>query len=59
MDKKFTLHSAEAYSEPFPTFKQEGYLTGGNCFHKKLHLKCLKSFSIRCCLVNLKNNRTA
>ena len=44
MDKKFTLHSAEAYSEPFPTFKQEGYLTGGNCFHKKLHLKCLKSF---------------
>ena len=24
--KQFTLHSAEAYSEPFPTSKQRGYL---------------------------------
>ena len=30
--KQFTLHSAEAYSEPFPTSKQGGYLIGGNYF---------------------------
>ena len=33
--KQFTLHSAEAYSEPFQTSKQEGYLFGGNHFRKK------------------------
>ena len=33
--KQFTLHSAEAYSEPFPTSKQGGYLIGGDCFQKK------------------------
>ena len=32
--KQFTLHLAEAYSEPFPTSKQGGYLIGGNYFHK-------------------------
>ena len=43
--KQFTLHSAEAYSEPFPTCKQGGYLiTGGNYFHKNIHLRCLKKF---------------
>ena len=42
--KQFTLHSAEAYSEPFPTSKQGDYLIGGNYFHKKLHLRCLKRF---------------
>ena len=42
--KQFTLHSAEAYSEPFPTSKQGGYLVGGNYFHKKVHLRCLKRF---------------
>ena len=36
MAKQFTLHSAKAYSEPFPTSKQAGYLIGGNYFHKKL-----------------------
>ena len=41
MTKQFTLHSVEAYSEPFPTSKQ-GYLIGGNYFHKKHHLRCLK-----------------
>ena len=34
--KQFTLHAAEAYSDPFQTFKQGGYLFGGNYFHKKL-----------------------
>ena len=34
MAKQFTLHSAEAYSEPFPTSKQGGYLIGGNFFTK-------------------------
>ena len=43
-DQTVTLHSAEAYSEPFPTSKQGGYLIGGNCFYKKLHLRCLKRF---------------
>ena len=33
--QQFTLHSAEAYSEPFPTSKQGGYFIGGNYFHKK------------------------
>ena len=43
--KQFTLHSAETYSEPFPTCKQEGYLIiGGNYFHKNVHLRCLKRF---------------
>ena len=42
--KQFTLHSVEAYSEHFPTSKQGGYLIGGNYFHKKLHLRCLKRF---------------
>ena len=42
--EQFTLHSAEAYSEPFLTSKQEGYLIGGNYLHKKLHLRCLKRF---------------
>ena len=42
--KQFTLHSAEAYSEPFPTSKQGGYVIGGNYFYKKLHLRCLKRF---------------
>ena len=44
MTKQFTLHSEEVYSEPFPTSKQDGYLSGGNYFHKKLHLTCLKRF---------------
>ena len=56
--KQFTLHSEEAYSEPFPIPKQGGYLIGGNYFHKNIHLKCLKRFRIRCCLVNHKNNQT-
>ena len=43
--KQFTLHSAEAYSEPFPTCKQGGYLIiGGNYFRKNTHLICLKRF---------------
>ena len=42
--KQFTLHSAEAYSEPFPTSKQGGYLIGGDCFQKNIHLRCLKRF---------------
>ena len=42
--KQFTLHSAEAYSEPFPTSKQGGYLIEGNCFHKNIQLRCLKRF---------------
>ena len=43
--KQFTLHSAEAYSEPFPTCKQGGYLIiGGNYFHNNIHLRCLKRF---------------
>ena len=43
--KQFTLHSAEAYSERFPTCKQRGYLIiGGNYFHKNIHLRCLKRF---------------
>ena len=42
--KQFILHSAEGYSEPFPTSKQGGYLIGGNSFHKNIHLKCLKTF---------------
>ena len=33
--KQFTFHSTEAYSEPFPTSKQGGYLNGGNYFPKK------------------------
>ena len=33
--KQFTLYSAEAYSELFPTSKRGGYLIGGNYFHKK------------------------
>ena len=53
--KQFTLHSAEAYSEPFPTSKLGGYLTGGKYFHKNIHLRCLKRFCISCCLVNHKN----
>ena len=36
--EQFTLHSAEAYSEPFPTSKQGVCLNGGNYFHKKIHL---------------------
>ena len=38
------LHSAEGYSEPFPTSKQGGYLNRGNYFHKNIHLRCLKRF---------------
>ena len=41
--KQFTLHSAEAYSEPFPTSKQWGYLIGGNYFHKNLQKDVWKS----------------
>ena len=37
--KQFTLHAAVAYSEPFPTYKQGGYLIVGNYYHKKLHLR--------------------
>ena len=36
MTKQFTLNSAKAYSEPYLTSKQRGYLIGGNYFHKKL-----------------------
>ena len=53
-EKQFTLHPVEAYSEPFPTSKQGGYLTGGNYFHKKIRLRCLKRFRILCCLENHK-----
>ena len=42
--EQFTLHSAEAYSELFPTSKQGGYLIGGDCFQKNIHLRCLKRF---------------
>ena len=59
MAKQFTLHSVEAYSEPFPKSKQGGYLIGGNYFHKRLHLRCLKKLSIRGCQVNHKNKQTA
>ena len=45
--KQFILHSAEASSEPFQTSKQGDYLFGGNCFHKKFLLRCLKRFWIR------------
>ena len=47
LTKQFTLHSAEAYSEPFPTSEQGGYVTGGSYFHKNIHLRCLKRFWIR------------
>ena len=57
--KQFTLHSAEAYSEPFPTSKQGGYLIGGNYFHKKTDLRCLKRSRIRCCQVKHKNKQSA
>ena len=57
MAMQFTLHSTEAYSEPFPTSKQGGYFIGGNYFHKNTHLRCLKMFWIRCCAVNDKNNK--
>ena len=43
MAKQFTLHSAEAYSEPFPTSMQGGYLIGGNYFHKNSTLDVWKS----------------
>ena len=36
--KQFTLHSAEAYSEPFQTSKQSGYLFGGNYFRQNFIL---------------------
>ena len=42
--KQFTLYSAEAYAEPFPTSKQKDYLIRGNHFHKKLDLRCMKRF---------------
>ena len=42
--KQFTLHSAEVFSEPFSTSKQEGYLIGGNYFRKNIHARCLKRF---------------
>ena len=42
--KQFTLHSAEAYSEPFPTSKQRGYLIGGDYFQKNIQLRWLKRF---------------
>ena len=43
--KQFTLHSEEAYSEPFPTCKQGGYLIiAGNYFHKNIDLRYLKRF---------------
>ena len=42
--KQFTSHSAEAYSEPFPTSKQGDYTIGGNYFHKNIHLRRLKRF---------------
>ena len=35
---QLNLHSAEAYSEPFQTPNQGGYLHGGNHFHEKLYL---------------------
>ena len=44
MAKQFTLHSAEVFSEPFPTSKQRGYVIGGNFFHKNHRLRCLKRF---------------
>ena len=44
MAKQFTLHSAEAYSEPFPMSEQRGYIIGGNLFPKKIHPRCLKRF---------------
>ena len=58
MTKQFTLHSAETYSELFPTSKQGGYLIGGNYFYKNIHLRCLKRFLIRCCSLNIKSNQT-
>ena len=42
--KQFTLHSAEAYPEPFPTSKQGGYLIGCDYFQKNFHLRWLKRF---------------
>ena len=36
--KQFTLHSVEAYSEPFQTTKQGDYFFGGKHFHKKIQL---------------------
>ena len=43
---------------PFPTSKWLGFLTVGNYFHKKLHIRCLKRFWICCCPVNHKNDQT-
>ena len=40
--RQFPLHSAEAYSELFPTSKYERYLIGGSYFHKYIHIRCLK-----------------
>ena len=42
--QQFTLHSAEAYSQPYQTSKQGGYLLRVNCCHKKLDLRCLAGF---------------
>ena len=43
--KQFTLHSAEAYSEPFPTSKQGWYLIiGDNYFYKNIYFRCFKRF---------------
>ena len=36
--KQFTLHSAEAYSQPFQTSKEGGYLFGGNYFRQNFIL---------------------
>ena len=43
-DEAVYFNLAEAYSEPFPTPKQGGYLTGGNYFHKNIHVRCLTRF---------------
>ena len=32
------------FGRDFPTSKQGRYLIGGNCFHKNVHLRCLKRF---------------
>ena len=42
--EQFTLHSAKAYPEPFPTSKEGGYFIGSNNFPKKLHPRSLKRF---------------
>ena len=48
----------ERENKTWTTPKQGGYLIGGNYFQKSIHVRCLKRFWSRCCLVNHRNNQT-